>query len=348
MNNFQKKITLFIFFFLTSFIIGYDSISRYDYAELLKNDGALSDIATYKKVVEKGLDGLEEEKRLAPRLLIPMLSHFVYEFNKDIIQSWNPVFFSLLVVNSIFVSLTCLLMSKYYKFLNIIKDKEKILLGCTSQFIFLTSFGVSSLYLSGLIDSSVCFFTFLFIYSFLSKKYFIVLLSTIFLALSKETSFINIFFFLFSYFFYQMFIEKKIIIRDFFYAIAFFALNIIIINLYILYFLKMNLYNYIFHFTDTGGGKYYIKKLLDIPHFFIYLIPSLFFLFKGVNFFKKKFISIIFIMALSFFLFLQFIIKTDGNGMGRYFFEVLGPFICLISGLGFNLFFYNNSNKLKF
>lgn len=209
MNNLKKKTILFIFFFFTSFIIGYDSISRYDYVKLLENNGALSDITTYKKVVEKGLDGLEEEKRLAPRLLIPLLSHFIYEFSKDKILSWNPAFFSLLVVNSIFVSLTCLLMSKYYKFLNITKDKKKILLGSTSQFIFLTSFGVSSLYLSGLIDFSVCFFTFLFIYSFLSKKYFIVFLSTIFLALSKETSFINIFFFYFRTFFIKYFSKKK-------------------------------------------------------------------------------------------------------------------------------------------
>lgn len=110
----------------------------------------------------------------------------------------------------------------------------------------------------------------------------------------------------------------------------------------------MNLYNYIFHFIDTGGGKYYVKTLLDIPHFFKYIIPSLFFLFKGVIFFKKKFILTILIMALSFFLFLQFIIKTDGNGMGRYFFEILGPFICLISGLGFNSFLYNIYNKSKY
>jgi hypothetical protein len=345
MNNFLNKTTLFIFFFLTSFIIGYDSISRYDYVKLLKKDGALSDINIYKKVVEKGLDGLKEEKRVAPRLLTPFLSHYIYEFSKDKIRSWNPVFFSLLIINSIFVSLTCLLMNKYYKFLNFSKAKKKNLLSSTPQFIFLTSFGVSNLYLSGLIDSSVCFFSFLFIYSFLSKNYVLAFLSTFFLALSKETSFIYIFFFLFSYFFYQILIERKIIIQEFFYAIVFFALNVIIINFYILYYLKMNLYNYIFHFVDTGGGKFYIKTLLDIPHFFIYIIPSLFFFFVGVKLFKKKFISIFLIMFLSFFLFLLFIIKSDGNGMGRYFFDFLGPFICLISGLGFNLFFQNNLNK---
>ena len=345
MNNLLKKSVLFFFFFFTSFIIGYESISRYDYAKLLKNDGALSDINTYKKVVENGFDGLYEEKRLAPRLLTPLLSHYIYKFSKDKISSWDPIFFSLLIINSIFVSLTCLLMNKYYKFLNLSKDTKNILLGSTSQFIFLTSFAVSNLYLSGLIDSSVCFFLFLFIYSFLSKKYSFVLLSAIFLALSKETSFIYIFFFLFSYFFYQIFIEKKIIIKELFYGIVFFAINTIIVNFYTLYFLKLNLYNYIFYTLDTGGAKYYIQTFLDIPHFFIYFIPSLIFFFAGAKLFKKKFISILFIMFLSFFLFLQFIINLDGNGAGRYFFDFLGPFICLISGAGFNLFFQNNFNK---
>lgn len=92
-------------------------------------------------------------------------------------------------------------MSKFYKFLNIREDKEKILLNSTPQFIFLTSFGVSNIYLSGLIDSSESFFCLLFIYSFLSKKYYLVFFSTIFLAFSKETSFIYISCFLFSYFF---------------------------------------------------------------------------------------------------------------------------------------------------
>lgn len=345
MNKLLKKSVLFFFFFFTSFIIGYESISRYDYAKLLKNDGALSDINTYKRVVENGFDGLYEEKRLAPRLLTPLLSHYIYEFSKDKIKSWDPVFFSLLIINSIFTSLTCLLMYKYYKFLDLSKVTKNILLGSTSQFIFLTSFGVSNIYLSGLIDSSVCFFLFLFIYGFLSKKFTFVLLSVIFLALSKETSFIYISFFLFSYFFYQIFIEKKIIIKELFYGTVFLAINIIVVNFNTLHFLKMNLYNYIFYTLDTGGAKYYVQTLLDIPRFFLYIIPSLFFFFIGAKFFKKKFISILFIMSLSFFLFLQFILQLDGNGAGRYFFEFLGPFICLISGLGFNLFIRNNLNN---
>ena len=123
MNNFFKKISLFGFFFLTSFIIGYSSISRFDYDKLLKIDGPLSDINIYKRVVEKGLDGIAEEKRVGPRFLTSLLSNYVYKFSKDKIRSWNPVFFSLLIVNSFFVSLICLLMSKYYKFLNIIKFK---------------------------------------------------------------------------------------------------------------------------------------------------------------------------------------------------------------------------------
>jgi hypothetical protein len=109
----------------------------------------------------------------------------------------------------------------------------------------------------------------------------------------------------------------------------------------------MNLYNYIFHLIETSGGKYYIKTFLDFPRFFIFIIPSLFFLIKGVKLFEKKFITILFVMTLSFLIFLLLIINMDGAAMGRYFFNFLGPFICLISGLGFNLFFHQNVNKQK-
>lgn len=351
MNKFFKKIILFGFFFVTSFIIGYDSISRYDYDKLLKIDGALSDINIYKRIVEKGFDGIVEEKRVAPRLLTPLLSHYIYKFSKDQIRSWHPswdpAFFSLLIINSFFVSMICLLMSKFYKFLNIQEDKEKILLNSTPQFIFLTSFGVGNIYLSGLIDSSESFFCLLFIYSFLLKKYYLVTFSIILLAFSKESSFVYVALFLFSYFFHQIFIEKKIIIKELFYAIIFYALHIIIINSYILYFLKMNLYQYLFHFVDTGGSKYYIKNFSDFPRFFIFIIPSLFFVIRGAKLFKKKFITIIFIMSLSFLIFFLFLFNIDGIAMGRYFFNFIGPIICLISGLGFNLFFHQNEKNMN-
>lgn len=90
MNKFFKKIILFSFFFATSFIIGYDSISRYDYDKLLKIDGAISDVNIYKRIVEKGFDGITEEKRVDPRLLTPLLSHYIYKFSKDKIRSWHP------------------------------------------------------------------------------------------------------------------------------------------------------------------------------------------------------------------------------------------------------------------
>lgn len=162
--NFLKRLFCLVSFFAISFIMGYDSISRYDYDKLLKIDGAISDVNIYKRIIEKGFDGITEEKRVAPRLLTPLLSHYIYKFSKDKIRSWhpswNPAFFSLLIINSFFVSMICLLMSKFYKFLNIREDKEKILLNSTPQFIFLTSFGVGNIYLSGLIDSSESFFVF--------------------------------------------------------------------------------------------------------------------------------------------------------------------------------------------
>lgn len=109
----------------------------------------------------------------------------------------------------------------------------------------------------------------------------------------------------------------------------------------------MNLYQYLFHIVDTGGAKYYIKSFSDFFSFFIFIIPSVFFLIKGIKLFKKQFITILFIMTLSFLIFLLFILGGSGAADGRYFFNLLGPFIYLISGLGFNSFFHQNENKLK-
>lgn len=81
--------------------------------------------------------------------------------------------------------------------------------------------------------------------------------------------------------------------------------------------------------------------------FLFLLFHQYFFLIKGIKLFKNQFITIFFIMILSFLIFLLFIIGGNGAANGRYFFNLLGPFISLISGLGFNSFFHQNENKLK-
>jgi hypothetical protein len=345
---FYKQSLLFFFYFTLSFIIGYSSLNRYNYEKLLQKDGALSDIKIYQNTVEKGFSGLYTEKRVAPRILTPVLSSYVYKFFKNKIGSWNPVFFSLLVINSFFVSLTCLLMSKFYSSSEIILNRALLPPpGNTSQFLFLTSFCTANIYLSGLIDSSICYFIFLFIYSFLNQKYLLAFLSVVLLALSKETSFIDLFLFFFSYFFYEFFLRKKIIIKEFFYAIFFYIINLVIINFLIFYFLKMNLFQYIFHFLATSEDASHIYTFLDLFKFLIYLLPTIFFFFYGIKYFNKKFISTFIIMIFSFLFLFFFFIRMPGVATGRYFFNLLGPCFCLICGCGLNFYCDDYNNFIK-
>ena len=164
MNNildfrYINYILLFLVYFIITFFLGYDTLNRYDYDLLLSEQGALSDVNTYIKTVENGLVGLYDN-RFAPRILVPILSHLVYLVAENNIGSWNITFFSLLFVNSFFVALTCILIINITKILNLGSP-------FLPAFFFITSFGVNSLFLSGLVDSSLCFFISFLIYGLL-------------------------------------------------------------------------------------------------------------------------------------------------------------------------------------
>ena len=166
----------------------------------------------------------------------------------------------------------------------------------------------------------------------------LVILSSILMCLSKETSFIYIFFFNFSYFVHQIFFEKKIIKADFFIGLVSLTLNIIIINYYVLHFLQLNIFDYIFHHLETGGAKNYVQSPIDIVKYFYYFIPIALFIYPGLKIVERKFVTIIMIMFLCHFLFLEFYLHLDGNAIGRYMFNFFGPILCIFAGIGFNEF----------
>jgi len=331
----KKNFLLFSVFFFISFIIGYDSLNRFNHSDLISKGGTLSDISTYKRTVEVGFVGLYEEKRIAPRILTPLLAHYVNKIFKGKLRSWDSVFFSLLFVNSIFVALTCLLMMSYLVYL-------KIGITIAPQLFFLGSFGVSALYLSGLIDSSLSFFIFLNIYSILNKKYLNVILTSIILSIAKETSFIYLAIVFGAYLINELIFKKKIILKEFFILVVSFFLNVSIINFYCLYFLELNIFDYIVFIQEGGGSMYYEQKFIDIFKFFIFLIPFIFFLPYGLKIVEKKFLYLFFTIFIFHMIFLQFIINLDGNGMGRYMFNLSGPIFCLISGIGFQKYLSKN------
>lgn len=325
----KKNVILFFCFFFISAVIGYDSLNRFDYDKLLSKNGNLSDISSYKIVIEEGLRGYENEDRIAPRIITPILSHYVYKVFKGKVRSWNEIFFSILVVNSFFMSCICILMMSYLKFLNITTT-------LSPQLMFFGSFGVTAFYLSGLIDSSICFFIFLYILNFIKKNYLIAWVVSILICLSKETSFIYISIFHFAFLLNEYYFERKIKIEHVLFPILNFLTNIMIINFYISNYLEINIYEYIFVFQSEGGAANYQKSLIDIPKFFIFFIPIILFLYQGFKSVDRKFASLVIICLILHLIFLNFIINLDGNAIGRYLFNFLGPLLCLIAGIGLN------------
>jgi hypothetical protein len=129
-------------------------------------------------------------------------------------------------------------------------------------------------------------------------------------------------------------LKKKIKLEDKAFPIVNFLTNIIIINFYIINYLQMNIYEYIFHFQIEGGAVDFDKTLIDIPKFFRFFIPIIFFLYIGLKRVSKKFASLIIMCTVIHLIFLTLVIDLDGNGMGRYMFTFLGPLFCVISGIG--------------
>ena len=310
-------------------------MNRYDYEKLLTTDGTLSDILTYKETVENGFEGLSKEKRLAPRIMTPILSSYIYQVFEGKTRTWDPMFFSMLVVNSFFVGLICLQMNFYTKFL-----KKKVSLA--PQILFLGSFGVNAIYLSGLIDSSLCFFIFIYIYNLLKKNYIYCWIFSILMCLSKETSFIYLIIFHASYLLNELFFEKKLTWEDFGFPFISVFVNLLFTNFLTLNYLNLNIIEYIFFSQEQGGSMNYQQELIDIVKFSFFLVPFIFFTYTGLKYINKKFCFLFLTCLCLHLIFLQLIINLDGNGVGRYLFNFLGPLFCLISGLGFQLYLDKN------
>jgi len=134
-------ILLWGLFFLICFGLGYPSLNRYD-PRLAGNP----DSAEYYKIVEGNPQAVPDHFRF--RVLVPYLAKPFYWLAKGRVGTWNPVFFGLLVANSIFSATSaCLLVIIGYKVLN---DYGIALVGAL---LYLVSFNVPNHHLAGLIDS---------------------------------------------------------------------------------------------------------------------------------------------------------------------------------------------------
>lgn len=130
-------------FFLISFGLGYPTLNRYDPRET-------GDAAHYYHVVE-GKPGLAVG-HWRFRVLVPWLARPAYELGRGRVGTWDPVFFGMLVVNSLFCAATAILLVAAG--LRLTGDHAAALLAAA---LYLLNFQVPNGQLAGLVDAGEAF-----------------------------------------------------------------------------------------------------------------------------------------------------------------------------------------------
>ena len=161
-------------FFLICFGLGYPSVNRYDPRE------RLTDVRRYYTLVTGSPADLHERFRY--RVLIPYLAKPIYSLVNGRTKSWNPVFFSLLVVNSVFVASSALMI--IILGLKLLGNFSVALIGAL---LYLLNMNMPIGQLGGLVDSGEGFFLLAMILAILSDRWTLLPLLGIFGALAKET-----------------------------------------------------------------------------------------------------------------------------------------------------------------
>ena len=156
-------------FVLICLSLGYPTLNRYapdtSANPIEQQWSSLADTIYYSSLVEKGF--MEEpDSHWRYRVLVPYVAKPFYLLSKGYIGSWNPIFFGLLVANSLFVASAALLL-----FLIGSTVTSSRTVGFISSFLCLSHFNISNLYLAGLVDSSELFVLILTTWFLLHKKW---------------------------------------------------------------------------------------------------------------------------------------------------------------------------------
>ncbi len=173
-------------FFLICFSLGYPTLNRYSPttagATAEKPYGSLVDTLHYADLVENGfMDTPDSIWRY--RVLVPYVAKPFYALAKGNIGSWNPVYFGLLVANSIFIASAAILL---FMIGSAVTGSATV--GFISSLLLLSHFNISNLYLAGLVDSSELFLMILTAWLLLNNKWQMLPLVAVLAFLSRETT----------------------------------------------------------------------------------------------------------------------------------------------------------------
>jgi uncharacterized membrane protein len=164
-------------FFAICFGLGYPSLQRFD----PRTAEGLSDTPKYYALVT-GADTSNFREIFRCRLLVPYVARPFYWLAQSHLRSWNPGFFALLMANALFCATTACLIASIGQVL--LRSLPTALLGAT---LYLLSFAIPDLQLSGLIDSGEACFMAALVWSLLAHRWQWLPLWGILGALAKET-----------------------------------------------------------------------------------------------------------------------------------------------------------------
>jgi hypothetical protein len=170
-----RSIILWTLFFVICVSMGYPTLNRYDPRSI----PGLSDSIGYYALVTGGGDQAGDESH---RVLVPYLAKPVYWMAKGHLNTWDPVFFALLVVNSFFVATTAFILVSVGR-----RMVGNDAAGFVSGLLYLTSFAVANLNLSGYVDSAVNCMMMAVIWAMLSERWWLLPVFGALGALAKET-----------------------------------------------------------------------------------------------------------------------------------------------------------------
>jgi hypothetical protein len=162
-------------FFLICFGLGYPTLKRYD----ARAPGNNSDSADYYAMVT---GEVQPTTFRSYRVLVPLAARPLYRVTNGRVGQWDPVFFSLLVINSMFTAATALLLVGIGQ--RVTGDYGTALL---SAMIYLLNFAVSNFQLAGLVDSSEAFFMLAVAWALLKGRWQMLPVLAIPGAMAKET-----------------------------------------------------------------------------------------------------------------------------------------------------------------
>ena len=171
----KQYILLWPLFFLICFGLGYPTLSRSDLR------GPIYDTRAYYGLVT-GVSN-PEWSEYSHRLLVPYVAKPFYWIARGRVGSWDPVFFALLVSNSLFlataaflvVNTGCVVLGDYF-------------LALFGALLYLLNFATGNFLLSGMVDSSQACLMVAVIRTLFTEKWGWLLLWGLIGALTKETS----------------------------------------------------------------------------------------------------------------------------------------------------------------